>query len=420
MPELLDSAIKLGTGLAVGLVVGLERGWRAREAVEGRRIAGLRTFALIGLFGALLAVPGSPDLSAAIGLACVALLFVVSYRQETDRAGSLSITSGVAALVTYALGAAAARGHLVIALGGAVVVALLLDLKEELHGWLRSMQAAELDSALQLGVITAVILPLLPNQGYGPYDAINPFKLWLAVILVAALSLLGHVALRLRGQQQGLLWVGLLGGLASSTAATLTLARLARAHPELARTARAAILAASAVMFVRMAIVVSVIEPALSLSLGGLLLWLSVTTAAVAAWFWRGRERAPQPAQAAAPVGVFDLRAALVFGGALGLTTVLVRAAQEFLGSGGVYAVSFLSGLADVDAIVISTVQMHAQGSLPALPTSIAILLAALANTVVKGTMAWVIAGRAVGSRVSAGFLAAVALGSAPALARFV
>lgn len=420
MRELQVSAIALGTGLAIGLVVGLERGWRARETAEGRRVAGLRTFALIGLFGALLAMPGLPDVLVATGLACIALLFVVSYRHEVDRAGTLSITSGVAALVTYALGAVAARGQPVVALGGAVIVALLLDLKEELHGWLRSLQPSELDAALQLGVITAVVLPLLPNEGYGPYHALNPFKLWLAVIVVATVSLLGHVAVRLRGQQQGLLWVGLLGGLASSTAATLTLAQLARTHRELARTACAAIIAASAVMFIRMAIVVSVLEPSLSLSLGGLLMWLAAATAAVAAWFWRGRERAPEPAQRAAPGRVFDLRAALVFGGALGLITLLVRAAHERLGSGGVYAVSFLSGLADVDAIVISAVQMHAQGMVAALPTMIAILLAALANTVVKAAMAWVVAGPTVGPRVSAGFLAALALGSAPALARFL
>jgi uncharacterized membrane protein (DUF4010 family) len=269
--DLNATVLALAAALAVGLVVGLERGWRNRDLPEGGRVAGLRTFALIGLLGGALAVPGLPDLWAGVGLAGVALLFAVSWQPSASAAGSLSITTAIAALATFALGALAARGHPLVALAAAVVVALLLDLKEELHGWLRLVQPEELNAVLQLGVLSAVILPLLPDEGYGPYDAINPFRLWLAVILVAALSLLGRVASRLRGEQQGLLWVGLLGGLASSTAASLALARAARTEPRLAVPAAAAIVAASGVMFLRMAVVISALEPALAPRLGGYL-----------------------------------------------------------------------------------------------------------------------------------------------------
>lgn len=415
--DLLSIARALGIALAVGVVVGLERGWRGRELPEGGRVAGLRTFSLIGLLGGLLGLPESPPVLAGIGLACVALLFAVSYRQVAATAGSLSITTAIAALATFALGALAARGHTVLALGTAVVVALLLDLKEELHGWLRLVQPAELNAVLQLGVLSAVILPLLPNQGYGPYGAINPFKLWIAVILVAGLSLLGHAASRWRGEQHGLLWTGVLGGLASSTAATLSLSRIAGRQPGLAAPAAAAIVAASGVMFLRMAVVISALEPALAWQLGGYLVLLALAAFAAAAWQWRRRDPG-QRVQAAAQARLFDLRSAVGFGLALGAIAVLVRAGEEFFGTVGIYGVAFLSGLADVDAIVISTVQMHAQGELAGAPTVAAILLAALANMLVKAGMSWSIGGGAVGLRVGAGFLAIAACGLAAALLR--
>ena len=412
--DLNATVLALAAALAAGLVVGLERGWRNRGLPEGGRVAGLRTFSLIGLLGGALAMPGLPDSWAGVGLAGVALLFAVSWRPSAGAAGSLSITTAIAALATFALGALAARGHPVVALAAAVVVALLLDLKEELHGWLRLVQPEELNAVLQLGVLSVVILPLLPNQGFGPYLAINPFKLWLAVILVAALSLLGRVASRLRGEQQGLLWVGLLGGLASSTAASLSLSRVARTDSRLALPASAAIVAASGVMFLRMAGVISALEPALALRLGGYLLLLGIATLAAAALLWQRRERGGDvtvPAQAR----LFDLGTAVGFGVALGLIAVLVRAGKQSLGDAGIFAVAFLSGLADVDAIVIATVQMHAQEELGAAATATAILLAALANMVVKGGMAWTIAGRAVGARVAAAFVAVALVGVAAA-----
>ena len=213
---LAQGAQALGAALGVGLMVGLERGWRDRDLPEGGRVAGLRTFALIGLLGGLLALLGpAPQLLLASGLLAVVLLFAVSFRRAFDAAGSLSITTAVAAMATFGLGALAAHGHAVLAVGTAVVVALLLDLKPVLHRWVRLIQPPELNAVLQLGVLSAVVLPLLPNAGYGPYAALNPYQLWLAVVLVAALSLLGHIAMRLRGARQGLLWMGFFGGLAS-------------------------------------------------------------------------------------------------------------------------------------------------------------------------------------------------------------
>jgi uncharacterized membrane protein (DUF4010 family) len=407
----IDGAQALGSALAVGLLVGLERGWRDRELPEGGRVAGLRTFSLIGLLGGLLALlaQGAPWLPS-VGLAAVALLFAVSWRHAAKAAGTLSITTAIAALATFALGMLASLGHPLVAVGGAVVVAFLLDLKPVLHRWLRLIQPEELGAFLQLGVLTAVVLPLLPDRAFGPYDALNPFRLWLAVILIAALSLLGHAAVRLRGERQGLLWAGVLGGLASSTAATLTLARAARAHAPVAVAASAAIVASCGVMFVRMGVVVALLQPSLALRFGGFLALLGGVSFAAAAWLWR--RQPPPDMQVHTDTRVFDLPTAVGFGLFLGAIAILARAAREGLGDVGLYGVAVLSGLADVDALVISAVQMQSQSEIGTAVTAIAILLAAAANMVTKAAMAWAIAGRAVGLRVTAGYLAAVAAGA--------
>ncbi len=409
----------LGTALAIGLFVGLERGWREREVREGGRVAGLRTFALIGLMGGALSLVASqagvsPAALLAVGLASVAALFAVAFRRAAADSGTVSITSAIAALVTFALGALAAQGQAVVAVAAAVVVTLLLGMKEQLHGGLRRIQPGELNAVLQLAVLSAVILPYLPDEGLGPYQAINPFQAWLAVVLVAALALAGHVAVRLRGERQGLMWTGLLGGLASSTAATVTLARTARAQPALAVPAAAAIVAACGVMFLRMATVVALLQPALALRLGGFLLLLGLG-GFLAAWaLWR-RQPAPAGDAVQAEARLFGLSTALGFGLALAVVAVAVRAARESLGIAGLYGVAFLSGLADVDAILIASVQMHAQGQLAAGATAAAMLVAAGSNMVAKAAMAWVIGGRAVGGRVAAGYAFALAAGASVA-----
>lgn len=415
----LQAAARLAAALAVGLLVGLERGWRERERPEGSRVAGLRTFALMGMLGGVLNLFDEPALPLAAGLAAIALLFAVSFGRASATSGTLSITTAVAALVCYALGALAAAGHIALAVGAAAVVALLLDLKEELHSGMRRIQPAELNAVLQLGVLTAVILPLLPDEGFGPYQALNPFRLWLAVILIAALSLTGHVAARWRGAQQGLVWSGLLGGLASSTAATLSLSRAARAQPELVVPAAAGIVAAGGMMFVRMAVVASALQPAVAASIGGLLLLMAAASFAATAWLWRQRPAAAL-AQPRAEGPLFDLRTALGFGLLLGAVAVAARAARDHLGDTGLYAVSFFSGLADVDAPMISALSMRARGEIGTAVAVTAIVLAVAANMIVKAGMAGGIGGAGVGRRVAACHAFALAAGAAAVAPRFL
>lgn len=404
--DLLQEAGRLGAALAVGLLVGLERGWQDRNRPEGGRVAGFRTFALIGLLGGVLNLhPGSP-LPLALGLGGIALLFAVSFGRASSAMGSLSITTAVAALVTFGLGALAARGDVILAVGSAAVVALLLGNKGEIHQGIRRIQPAEMHAVLQLGVVTAAMLPLLPDAGYGPYEALNPFRLWRAVILIAALSLAGHVAARWRGPQQGLLWSGLLGGLASSTAATLSLSRTARAQPALAHAAAAGVVGACGVMFLRMAAITVLLQPALASAMGGMLSWLAFASFLATHWLWRRAEHRPAPAaaQEGSNGSLFDLPTALGFGVLLAVVAIAVRAAKDHLGSAGVYAVAAISGLGDVDAPLVSSLHMVAQGELARSVAVTAVVLAVAANMVVKGVMAWVVGGRSLGRRVAAGY----------------
>jgi uncharacterized membrane protein (DUF4010 family) len=411
---MLSAVSALAGAIAVGAVVGLERGWRERERAEGSRVAGLRTFALFGLLGGVLGVLSEPlgPWPLAAGLAGLSFLVAVSYRENVRAHGSLSATTAVAALVTFALGALAGVGHAAVAVGMAVIVAMLLDLKPTLHRWLRLVEHRELSAALQLLVLSVVILPLLPDAGYGPYDALNPYRLWWAVVLIAGLSLCGHAAMRFTGAERGIFWTGVLGGLASSTAATLALARHARARPELADAAAAGILAACATMFLRLTVIVFLLQPSLGRSLGVPLVaaGAAVLGAGVLQWRRRGPEPAPLDADEVEP---FDLATALGFGAFLGVMAVLSEASMQWLGHLGLYALAAVSGLADVDAIVVSVMRMHAAGSVPAAGAATVVGIAVGANLVAKASIA-ALAGRAsLGGRVALGYSLSVAAGAA-------
>lgn len=396
--------------LCIGLMIGLERGWRHREVADGGRVAGLRTFALTGLLGGVLAQGGAWLLAAgAVGMAALATL---SYREAFRATGNLSVTSAVAMLLTYGLGALATQGAPALAVGAAVIAAVLLNLRPELHRWLRLMEHRELSAALQLLVLSAVILPFLPDASYGPYGALNPYRLWWAVVLIAGLSLSGHVAMRVAGPQRGALLTGLLGGLASSTAATLALARHVRTHPEARDPAVVGALGACSVMFLRMAVIVYALSPTL-----GRLWWVPMATAAatlgvIALLIWRRATLNEQPSGVATDFRPFDLATALGFGAFLGLVSVLTEASREWLGPTGLYALALVSGLADVDAITLSLAQMHASGTVTDEVAARAIGAAVIASLGAKAALAWTAGGASFAGRIAGAHVAAAALGA--------
>ena len=216
----------LGVALAIGLMVGLERGWQQREADAGQRVAGLRTFAIIGMAGGvtgLLAERMGP-LVLGLGLIAIAAMLIAAHVMSSQDRGEYGITSEMAAFTTYGLAALATSGAPAVAAAGAVVTATLLGLKPELHRWLARLDREELLAALKLLMMSVLVLPLLPDRGIGPWDTLNPLRIWQLVVIVAAISFAGHFAVRLLGQARGILTTGVFGGLASSPALTLQFA----------------------------------------------------------------------------------------------------------------------------------------------------------------------------------------------------
>ena len=261
-----ETLTRLGLALAIGFLIGVERGWREREEKEGERAAGLRTFALTGLFGGVWGLLTREIGPAPMGLAFLALAGAATlFRwRETEREGTYGMTTLVAAFLTFSLGALAVLGDMVAAAAAGVATAALLAAKEWLHSWLKVLTWPELRAALILLAMSFVALPVLPDRGYGPYEALNPYQLWVMTIVIAGVSFIGYVATKVAGERYGSLIAGIAGGLVSSTAVTLDFARRTRAAPALWRPYLSGGLAASTVMFARVIVIVVLFGPGLA------------------------------------------------------------------------------------------------------------------------------------------------------------
>src|SRR5437868_4487706 len=228
-----DLLLRLGMALALGFLIGLERGWKDRSEKEGQRTAGLRTYTLIallgGIFGAL--TKDQNFLLLASGFVIVSAALAAFFWREGASAEDFSATSLVAVMLTFMLGAFAVLGDPVVAAAAGVAAAVLLAAKMQLHGWLARITWPELRAGLILLAMTFIALPLLPHRTIDPYGAVNPYELWLMTILIAAVSFAGYAAIRITGPERGIVLAAAAGGVVASTAITLTLARLARENP---------------------------------------------------------------------------------------------------------------------------------------------------------------------------------------------
>lgn len=390
----LDLLARLALSLGIGLLIGFERGWQRRGEAAGARATGIRTFILIGLFGGIAAAVGKAVSDVILAAAFISLAIVIAtiYVTGVQRGGGRGATTEIAALSTFALGALAVRGDMIVAAATAVVLTAVLDLKRPLHRLLKGVSSVEMGAGLKLLIISIVLLPVLPDRGYGPGGVLNPYELWWIVVLIAGITFGGYLALRLTGPGTGAILMGLIGGLASSTAVTVSAARLTRAGPTQARRFAGAIAAATAVMFIRTLIVAAVLYPALAIPLGAPLVFAAIASAG-AAWLL-GRSDTASPGENASPEPTTaklhletpdDIGTAIKFGVALAAITLLVYYARQFLGDSGLYATAAISGLIDVDAITVSAARMASAGhSVTVETTSIAILIAVAVNTLVK------------------------------------
>ena len=392
---------RLLAALLIGLVIGLDRE-RAEKRQAQPQFAGVRTFPLIALAGALpMLLPAlSPWLAIAAFLA-VAAVCIVSYLRSSA-AGDMGATTEVAALATFVLGSLAGAGQLLVAGAAGIAVAVLLAAKPRLERFSRALTPQELSSALVLAVITVIVLPLLPDRGYGPWGALNPRDIWLVVVLVCALSFAGFIAMRLLGQGRGLLATGLAGGMVSSTAVTLAMAQRSRAAPTLARPAAAAAILASCVMSIRIIFFGATMGAGILPRLAPALLIMATAGVGVALVL----RRTPEPraaAQKAQMPNPFSLRSALLFAAIYAAVLLGVRASQEYLGTRGTFLMAAVSAIADVDAVTIALVR---QGPLEDgwRQPAAAATLAAVVNNLFKAGMA-AVGGEARFRKLTAGAL---------------
>ena len=414
-----ETLTRLGLALAIGFLIGVERGWREREEKEGERAAGLRTFALTGLFGGVWGLLSREIGPAPMGLAFLAFAGAATlFRwRETEREGSAGMTTLVAMFLTFSLGALAVLGDMVAAAAAGVATAALLAAKEWLHGWVRVLTWPELRAALILLAMTFVALPVLPDKGYGPYEALNPYQLWLMTIVIAGVSFIGYVATKVAGERYGSLIAGTAGGLVSSTAVTLDFARRTRAAPRLWRPYLSGALAASTVMFARVIVVVLLFGPALA----GAVVPALVAAGAVSAVAALGLNRSfAREAGAAVDDGEpvvrnpFELRVVIGFAALLAAILLLTRIVTEYFGGEGSIALAAIAGLADVDAITLSMTRLA--GTADAGVAAIAILVAVAANSASKSALALSVGGRRFGLAYAGITAAAVAAGAVAAM----
>jgi uncharacterized membrane protein (DUF4010 family) len=391
-----DLILRLGLSLAVGFLIGLERGWHERDEKEGQRTAGLRTFTLIGLMGGIFGA-----LSRDGNLALLATGFVTTgvtvgafMWREGQQKNDLSATSLVAAMLTFLLGAYAVLGDLQVAAGAGVATVILLAHKQVLHEWLTRISWPELRSGLLLAAMTFMLLPLLPNRTIDPWNVLNPYSLWLMTILIAAVSFGGYAIVKFAGPKTGLILAALLGGMFASTAVTLSLARLARDNAGHVRLLAGGILASGCVMFLRVLVVTALINPRLSLAIAPILFVAAAAMGILAFVFVSARNKTELKDHKEFNLkNPFDIFEVLRFGALLTVITLAVALARTQPGDSSVLAVAAISGLADVDAVTLSVARF---GEVSSAAVN-AILAAVAVNTFAKGAYAWLVGGMQLG-----------------------
>ncbi len=378
----MNDIISLSLALAVGLLIGVERGWQERGSKEGSHIAGLRTFGLIGLLGGIWGLLSQHlgDILLGFSFLAMAVLLVAAYIVNRSQAEDRGITSLVAALITFSLGVMAVKGLENIAVASAVVTASLLSLKTRLHHWVETLEQKEIHAALKLLLISVVLLPVLPDKGYGPWQALNPYLLWWMVVLIASLSFAGYFAIKLAGARQGIMLTSIFGGLVSSTALTLYLSKLSQ-EKKLQRIIAAGALVAAATMFPRVMIEVVVVNPKLLQVIWLPLAGMMLVSYAYAWILWRHKGEVKQLKYQ--PNNPFELGAAIRFGLILAAIMLSAKGIRTWFGDAGLYTLSGISGIIDVDAITLSIAKMTTQ-SLPLEVGGKAIILAVMVNTLVK------------------------------------
>jgi uncharacterized membrane protein (DUF4010 family) len=421
--DLQDLLSRMALALGIGLLIGLERGWRTREAEPGSRAAGIRTFAISGLLGGIAgataaAAGGVSSAGGGIVLAVVLATYaavVTSFCRDENRADrTFSATTAVAALLTFTLGAYSALGDTRVAAAAGVATAGVLAAREELHGWVKKLTWSELRSGLVLLAMTFVALPIVPNEPIGPFGGVNLREVWITAIVLAGVSFVGYAAVKYFGTTRGVLLAAVTGGLASSTAVTISNARRAATGEGSPRLLAAGVALASAVMFVRVAVIVGVLNHQL-LALAAPPLAAATALAIGFALLSALGHRHDGPEHYGQFRNPFGFWAVIGFAAFLAVVIVLGRMIGErFGGSGAIIGAAFV-GFADVDSTTVSISRLTPE-PLSAESATLAMLAAVASNTVSKVAISAII-GRRRFAYLIAGLALVCLIGGAVALA---
>lgn len=382
---------RLGLALLIGLLLGVERGWRLREVDQVRGVAGARTFALIGLLGGLWGLLSQTmgDVVLAASFLVLASLVIASHVVEARKDANHGITTEVAQLLTFGFGVLAVRGDMAVAAAGGVATLALLSFKRPIHQWIDALQEVEVTATVKLLVITVILLPILPDKGYGPGEMLNPYKIWLMVVLISAISFVGYFAIKIAGARIGTTLTALFGGLTSSTVVTISFARIGKENQPMQRVLASGVALASGVMFLRMLLIIWVVNPKFTALMLPLLGGMAAVSFLGALLLWIDRRGVGGKA-AMQIENPFELGMAIKMAAFLTAILVLSQLAKDWMGDAGLYALSAISGLADVDAISLSMARMaHDPAQAQVAKTSV--LIASMVNTVVKaGFATWI------------------------------
>jgi uncharacterized membrane protein (DUF4010 family) len=392
--------LALGISLGLGLLIGLQR-----ERSDSH-LGGIRTFPLISLLGTICALLAKTFgwATLIVGFLAVAGVGIVAnyVKTRSDPAHEPGQTTEIAALLTFALGAYVVGGNWSIAFVAAGVIVILLHLKSPMHRFVNAMGDHDIRAVMQFVVITLIVLPLLPNRAYGPYKVLNPYDIWRMVVLIVGISLIGYVAYKVLGQKAGTFLSGILGGLISSTATTVSYARRSREAPQIHRLALFVVMIASAIAYARVLIEIAAVAPRqfnlVGVPLGLMLGWMLLIAVILFFWTRGGETNIPEPANPA------ELKSALVFGLLYALVIFAVGAAKQHLGAGALYGIAIVSGLTDMDAITLSIARMVDEQRIDPSNGWRLILAASLANLAFKAGVAIFLGGWRFGVRVLLAF----------------
>jgi uncharacterized membrane protein (DUF4010 family) len=383
-----DLFLRFGIALAIGFMIGLQREY-AFQSAKRELVAGERTFALIAIVGALAAMSADVLDSAFAFFAVILLVGVftaIAYFIDAWQ-GQVGLTTEIAVLVRVLCGALCYWNYLSLAAAIGIATTVLLSLKLETDRLVKALTREDIFAALQLAVISVIILPILPDESLlpPPFDVLNPFRIWLMVVFISGINFLGYLSVKIAGPERGIGLTGLFGGLVSSTAVTLGFTDRSTRDPGLAKPFATALMIAWTVMFARVIVEVGVINPQLLT-----FVWLPIAAAGVvglaycAYLYLSQRSSEKDRLEFSNP---FDLLSAIKFGMLYAAVLVIARAAQLYFGDTGVYLSSLISGLVDVDAITLSLAQLSKAGELSNQVAAQSIILAAIANTITKGAI---------------------------------